>query len=186
MKKIQIGDVVRPRKLLTTDATPLALPDARRLIHLQFRRFAGCPFCSVHMAQLQRRHADIAAAGIREVVVFRATAAALQKHHAALPFALIADPEDALYAEFGVGCGLRAVLNPRVLLMALPAIIRQLPRLPGLPARGKGVLGLPADFLIAADGRVLALKYGRHADDQWSVDELLAKASVYAAGGLAV
>jgi hypothetical protein len=36
-----------------------------------------------------------------------------------------------------------------------------------------GRLRLPADFLIAADGRVAALKYGRHAYDQWTVDELL-------------
>jgi hypothetical protein len=32
---------------------------------------------------------------------------------------------------------------------------------------------LPADFLISRDGRVLARKYGAHAYDQWSVDELL-------------
>jgi hypothetical protein len=32
---------------------------------------------------------------------------------------------------------------------------------------------LPADFLIGSDGRVLAAKFGSHADDQWSVDELL-------------
>jgi hypothetical protein len=36
-----------------------------------------------------------------------------------------------------------------------------------------GRFGLPADFLIAPDGRVAALKYGRHAYDQWTVDELL-------------
>ncbi len=36
-----------------------------------------------------------------------------------------------------------------------------------------GRLGLPADFLIAADGRILAARYGEHAGDQWSVDELL-------------
>jgi hypothetical protein len=34
-------------------------------------------------------------------------------------------------------------------------------------------LGLPADFLIAPDGRITALKYGRHAYDQWTIDELL-------------
>jgi hypothetical protein len=34
-------------------------------------------------------------------------------------------------------------------------------------------LGLPADFLVAADGHVLACKYGVHAYDQWSVDDLL-------------
>jgi hypothetical protein len=37
-------------------------------------------------------------------------------------------------------------------------------------------LGLPADFLIGTDGRVLALKDGTDAYDQWSVDELLANA----------
>jgi hypothetical protein len=35
------------------------------------------------------------------------------------------------------------------------------------------VLGLPADFLIDPAGRVVALRYGRHANDQWSVDELV-------------
>jgi hypothetical protein len=48
-------------------------------------------------------------------------------------------------------------------------------RAPSLTPAG-GRLGLPADFLIASDGRVLALKYGSHAYDQWSVDELLALA----------
>jgi len=39
-----------------------------------------------------------------------------------------------------------------------------------------GKLGLPADFLIARDGRILACKYGKHIYDQWSVDDLLAQA----------
>jgi hypothetical protein len=38
----------------------------------------------------------------------------------------------------------------------------------------EGRLDLPADFLIASDGRVVASKYGVHSyDHQWSVDELL-------------
>jgi hypothetical protein len=36
-----------------------------------------------------------------------------------------------------------------------------------------GPTGLPAEFLIAADGPIEAVKYGRHAYDQWSVEELL-------------
>lgn len=38
-------------------------------------------------------------------------------------------------------------------------------------------LGKPADFLIETDGTIRARKYGLHADDQWSVDELLDLAS---------
>lgn len=41
---------------------------------------------------------------------------------------------------------------------------------------GSGRLGLPADFPIAPDGRVVAEKRGAHAYDQWSVDELPAVA----------
>jgi hypothetical protein len=44
-----------------------------------------------------------------------------------------------------------------------------------LPHQGE----LPFDvvaFLIEPGGRVIAAKYGRHAGDQWSVDEVLALA----------
>ena len=175
MKKMQVGDLINKRRLMTFESKPVSIPDAKHLIHLQFRRFAGCPFCSVHLGSLQRRYAEIDAAGIREVVVFRSTVAALQGHHAGTSFAVIADPEDKLYAEFGVGSGLSALLHPRALVAAVPNVIRMLPKLPGLPPWGKGVLGLPADFLIAKDGRIVACKYGVHAEDQWSVDELLAQ-----------
>ena len=180
MKKIQIGGVVGRHTLTTTESGHIEIPDSRNITHLQFRRFAGCPFCSVHLHNFVRRYDEIRAAGIQEVTVFRSTTAALQQHHANLPFAVIPDPEGRLYTEFGVGSGLGAVLSPRALLMALPNIIRMLPKLPGIPSSSKGTLGFPADFLIAPNGRVLALKYGSHADDQWSVDELLVFARQYA------
>ena len=42
-------------------------------------------------------------------------------------------------------------------------------------ARGAGEdhRGQPADFLIARTGEVLVAKYGKFADDHWSVDEVL-------------
>ena len=88
--------------------------------------------------------------------------------------------KDTLYTEFGVGSGLGSILNPRAFLALAPKVIRMLPKLPGMPPWGKGVLGLPADFLIAPDGRVVTCKYGTHADDQWSVDQLLELAHSYA------
>jgi hypothetical protein len=52
-------------------------------------------------------------------------------------------------------------------------IIRRQDGAPALRPTG-GRLGLPGDLLIGPDGRVLATKHGTHADDRWSVDELLA------------
>ncbi|MBL0218791.1 MAG: hypothetical protein IPQ07_33555 [Myxococcales bacterium] len=44
-----------------------------------------------------------------------------------------------------------------------------------LSVKGEGGhTGLPADFLILPGGVIQAVKYGVHADDQWSVDDLLA------------
>jgi hypothetical protein len=58
------------------------------------------------------------------------------------------------------------------ILSGLPDVIRKRKPLPPRKIEG-GRLGLPADFLIAPDGRVLASHHGSHVYDQWSVDELL-------------
>ncbi|MGV0851036.1 peroxiredoxin-like family protein [Mycolicibacterium phlei] len=155
------------------------VPDPDRLVHLQFRRFAGCPICNLHLRAFVNRHDEIERAGVREVVFFHSPADELVEHTADLPFATVADPDKVVYRRFGVESAARALLDPR----SWPAIIRGITlttlgrfRAPELRQPG-GRLGLPADFLIAPDGTVLAAKYGRHADDQWSVDEVLMHAT---------
>lgn len=181
------GETLPARMLHDIAGRPVPVPDPERLVHLQFRRFAGCPICNLHLRGFVRAHERIAAAGIREVVVFHSSAEALQRHAGDLPFAAIPDPQKRHYAAFGVEQGPRALLAPAAMLAILRAVAdvgarailrrRNPPPVlpPLLPAGGR--LGLPADFLIGSDGRILACRYGRHADDQWSVDELLAAAA---------
>jgi hypothetical protein len=170
------------------NAAEVAVPASGELVHLQFRRFAGCPVCNLHLRTIVQRHDEIAAAGVREVVVFHSPADELREHAADLPFAVIADPEKRLYREFGVESGRRALLNPRV----WPTIARAVLRSAVAVARGRerppasaqpgGRLGLPADFLIAPNGRIAVEKHGSHAYDQWSVDEILAHAAAHPVG----
>ncbi len=173
------GATVGSRGLTAVTGAPVTVPDRDRLIHVQFRRFAGCPICNLHLRSVVRRHAEIAQAGIREVVIFHSPAEELRDHVSDLPFAVIADPAKRLYTEFGVESAPRALLSPRAWGPTARAILRSAWTIARgrerAPARGPhgGRLGLPADFLIAPDGRVLAAKYGEHAYDQWSVDELL-------------
>ena len=179
-EKLHTGAMTMPHELVSVHGAPVRVPDAERLVHLQFRRFAGCPVCNLHLRSVQQRHAEIVAAGIREVVVFHSPATELLAHVADLPFDVVADPARRLYVEFGVEASPRALLDPRVwpaivggVLRSGLAIVRGRGKPPSLVPQG-GRLGLPADFLISCDGRVLASKYGIHAYDQWSVDELLA------------
>jgi hypothetical protein len=60
----------------------------------------------------KRRHDEITAAGIREVVVFHSAADELRRHTADLRFATIADPDKRYYREFGVEAGARASPDP--------------------------------------------------------------------------
>ncbi|GLZ09081.1 alkyl hydroperoxide reductase [Actinomadura sp. NBRC 104412] len=176
---IKPGAVVTKRTLTDIHGAAVPIPEPGRLIHLQLRRFAGCPVCNLHLRSVVRRHAEIEAAGIREVVVFHSTVDSLREHAGDLPFAVVADPGKRLYAEFGVEPARRAILNPRVwgpiaraVLLSLWGILRHRRPVPSLFPEG-GRFGLPGDFLIGGDGRVRAYKYGEHAYDQWSVDELL-------------
>jgi len=183
--KIKNGTVVRARELETIHSDSIRIPDPRRLIHLQFRRFAGCPLCDLHLHSIVQRHNELTAASIGEVVVFHSSTEELLHHAPDLPFAVIADPDRRLYAEFGVESAPRALLDPRAwapivraVFRSLRAIVRGRPVPPWIPRGGR--FGLPADFLIATDGRVLAHKRGSHAYDQWSVDEILALSALEA------
>jgi peroxiredoxin len=184
--KIRPGEMIAPRQLVTIHGKTVSLPDDQQLIHLHFRRFAGCPVCNLHLHSVIQRHADIQAAGIREVVFFHSNADELLRHAADLPFAVIADPDKRLYAEFGVEASPRALLDWQVWLpiirgvaRTLVRVIRKQARTPDANPHG-GRLGLPADFLSNNEGRVLACKYGAHAYDQWPVAELLSLAGQHA------
>ena len=176
MTQLNAGDILSSRELTTIHGQPVRIPDAEHVVHLQFRRYAGCPVCNLHMRSIAQRHADLVAAGIREVVVFHSRAETMLGFQGQLPFAAVADPGKKLYAEFGVGTmSPLTALNPRSWRAAARALTRA-PSLRGATGRGEEHLGLPADFLIGPDGRVLAAKYGRVADDHWPVDEVLALA----------
>jgi hypothetical protein len=175
------------RCLTSVAGAAIELPDPAGLVHLQFRRFAGCPVCNLHLRSFARRHAELEAAGIREVVVFHSPPDELRGHVADLPFAVIGDPDRRLYRELGVESGRRALLDPRAwgtivvaVLRGLVAVVRGRERLPSLAPHG-GRFGLPADFLIDPSGRILACKHGEHAADQWSVDQVLAEAHAWRA-----
>lgn len=176
-----VGDEISPHVLHGLGGRMIQVPDGKNLVHLQLRRFAGCPICNTHLRSVVQRKDEIARAGIHEVVVFHSTREELQRYAADLPLDTVADPKRELYREFGVERSASAVLNlrlwpkfPRIMFTALRRALHGR-GFPPLRPNG-GLLGRPADILMSAGGRVVAVNYGAHAYDQWSVDELLAHA----------
>ena len=137
----------------------VSVPDQNQFILLQFRRFAGCPICNLHLQSFVRRHNEIRDAGVREVVIFHSGDDELLPFQGSFPFDIIGDPEPSLYRQYGVETSIFAIVNPA----AWPAMIKgnlakSKPSMKRIPKGGP--LGLPADFLIAPDGNVLACQYG--------------------------
>lgn len=181
--RVKPGDTIDPDEVHTIKGATVALPDPESVVHLQFRRFAGCPICNVHLQTIIKRHDEIAAVGIREVVLFHSTPEEFAEYVDDMPFDLVADPDRTLYRRFGVETSIRSVVDLRSMTPVLkglkdPALRGKLRLKDGLHTANGGHMGLPADILIGRDGTVIAAKYGKHAGDQWSVDELLEHAKV--------
>jgi peroxiredoxin len=167
------GQTITGRTLRDIHDHPVRIPDSERIVHLQFRRYAGCPVCNVHLRTFAVRHDDLLACGIKEVVVFHSEAQVMKEFQSSLPFPAVADPGQVLYAEFGVRTmSITAALNPPSWRAAAYAPSHS-PSLRGAIGKGEQHMGLPADFLIDRDGIVIAAHYGKVVDDHWSVDEVL-------------
>src|SRR5436305_1963665 len=96
--KARVGGAFPTLELAATSGQQVTVPDpAGDYVHLELRRFAGCPICNLHLRSIVSRHDEIRSHGIWEVVVFHSTAAELTKSKSELPFPLIADPERQLY-----------------------------------------------------------------------------------------
>ncbi|TDU25574.1 peroxiredoxin [Panacagrimonas perspica] len=168
--KVQVGQSIPSFAVQTLQGDPLAVPDApSKFTHLQFRRFAGCPICNLHLHTFFKSSDQIRAAGIREVIFFHSSASEMEKYQKGIAFAAVADPPKVFYAKFGVGRSILASLHPRALWAAIKGML--LGKM-GLKMEN-GPVGLPADILIDQKGTVVAVKYGTHAYDQWEVPELL-------------
>src|SRR6266581_5197 len=169
--KFEPGDIVPATTLESVTGESIKLPDPNHLVHLQLRRFVDCPICNTHIAEMRGRAREIEAAGIKEVIVFHSSAKSIRSYQKDVPFVLVGDPKKALYKEFGVESSL-GFISRKSLGAAMRGMVHGHF---GLRLSG-GPFGLPGDFLIAPSGRIKAVKYGTHAYDQWSVDELIALA----------
>src|SRR3979411_3077011 len=59
MPRLNVNDVIRRHELMNIHGQPVRIPDSERLVHLQFRRYAGCPACNVHLRSIVLRHDEI-------------------------------------------------------------------------------------------------------------------------------
>lgn len=144
----------------------LRLSDYRgQRVMLSFFRDAACPFCSFRVHELTHRYLGWQQQGLEILAVFSSSDQEVRQHVSRhpRPFRLIADPDLQLYHQYGVEQSGKAVI--KALLFKLPRIIRGM-MVGGRPdPKNPHSLLVPADFLIAENGQVVDLWYGRDVSD---------------------
>lgn len=186
-KRRRVGEILPPFELETLAHGRLSVPGSK-LLHLQFRRFAGCPVCNVHIRRFAAAHAELGAAGVQTVSLFYSSRETMLGYQHELPHPVVADQERHFFDAFLVERSRSFAVQPRVWATAIGGLLSG----PSNPFEDAAPDGLPADFLIAPrDTResepccqIMALHYGASIDDQWSVDEVLRLSKVHASPGV--
>jgi peroxiredoxin len=175
MRRFKAGDYLPTLALKSINRGKISIPVDSGITHVQFRRFAGCPMCNLHLHQFNTRANELAKENIHEVVVFHSTAERLIEFQSDSQFAMIADPGKQLYRQFAVQESIWAIAHPIALFTAIFAFISGHR---GTPNSDESIKGLPGEFLINAQGEMIAVHYGRHGSDHWSVDDVLRKSKL--------
>jgi peroxiredoxin len=100
--KFTPGDMLPTRVMEAVTGEAINLPGAKRLVHLQFRRFVDCPICNTHIAEFKKSAKDIEAAGVEEAIVFHSSPKSIRLYQKDVFFLMVGDPKKAIYKDFGV------------------------------------------------------------------------------------
>jgi peroxiredoxin len=173
------GDLAPKLSLLAHTGATFELssePKTKRTL-IVFFRFAGCPFCNVHVHLLMERHAELERAGVRVIGVFGSSIDAIRERVAqqAPPFALLADPDDAAHAAWGATHdSTLGIMDPRN-VKVLPSLwsVRSTTSL----GRTDGKLvRMPADFVLDEHLRVIVAHYGHYPADHLTIEDVISAA----------
>ena len=172
--KLAPGDHVVRFSTIDVGGHPVSSEQFRgRFLLLMFFRYAACPMCNLRLHDFAKAYPRLRAGGLSAVAVFHSSAEAIKRNAGGrgYEFPLVADPNQAIYRDFGVTTSWRGLLKS----MVLPSFYRDWIR-----SMRHGFWGgadmqmakMPADFLVGADGRLLRVHYGRDIGDHLSLADI--------------
>jgi peroxiredoxin len=174
--KLKAGTQIQRMQLNNIKDETVDIPNNKgKYVHIQFRRFSGCPVCNLHLQEFIKRKSELDQANIQEVVFFHSSKENLLEYQGQFPFDVIADPQKNYYKEFGVEQSIWAILHPKAIWASIKGNLKKNnPRF----ISENGILGLPADFLVSPQGEILGVHYGKHASDQWTMEAVIGQVRV--------
>jgi peroxiredoxin len=158
--RVEIGARAPDFEARTWQGKELRLTDFRgQKLWLAFFRYASCPLCNLRVHHIIEGHAQWKEAGIEIVAVFQSPASSIDRYvgRQSPPFPIVPDPEERLYATYGLGASMRAFMSPMNLGRLNAAAMKGY-----IPGKVEGTMGrIPGDFLVDEEGVLREAYYGK-------------------------
>ena len=172
--RLKPGDKAVPFSAETIDGKTISLElFAGKPVLLMFYRYASCPMCNLRLRDFAQQYPRLHERGLEVIAFFHSAGHTIRKNAGKqhYPFDLVPDPQFNVYRSYGIEISwLRFFMS-----MLLPSFY-----IDWLRSMRYGFWGgvdwqmgtMPADFLIAPDGRILKTHYGRDMGDHLAVNEV--------------
>ncbi len=143
----------------------------KKKVLLSFHRYASCPFCGMRIYELKQRYATYHHMGLEMVSLFHSAREEVQKYVGAQqpPFAIIADPQQAIYRAYGVETSVVGVMAGMFRIGRMIEAYRHGLR---LEATGEQISSMPAEFLLGPGLVVERAYYGSDLGDHLSLRDI--------------
>jgi peroxiredoxin len=172
--RLRAGGAAPEFKVDTVDGQSISIGTfAGKPLMLMFYRYASCPMCYLRLHDFARELPRLRPRGLEAVAFFHSSAAKVRAAggHRAYPLHLVGDPTYDVYRAYGVQTSWRGL----VFSVGLPRFYVDWVR-----SMRHGFWGgvdtdmtkMPADFLIAPDGRIAKAHYGRTIGDHLPVADV--------------
>ncbi|MBA3823741.1 MAG: AhpC/TSA family protein [Ktedonobacterales bacterium] len=171
--RLKVGQIPKPFAVDDIQGQRVSLDAfAGQWLLLSFLRFAACPRCGLRIYSLSLQYPTLAEQGLKIVAFVESSRENIlgQPYAHTAPFPIVADPQQTLYKQYGVevssfGLWWGGLTRKKELARGYELGFGRGP-MDGPDER------MPADFLIAPDGRIRIAHYGRDSGDTLTFDAL--------------
>eukprot|EP00834_Sanchytrium_tribonematis_P008397 NODE_971_length_2831_cov_1.606515.p2 type:complete len:195 gc:universal NODE_971_length_2831_cov_1.606515:591-1175(+) len=178
IEKVQLkaGDTVPVDSVKTIDNIEIPLINSHGKVHLNLRRFSGCPLSNLNMRETARELSTIQSAGIREVIVLHSDPEVIMENQGTAEWAkgisFVSDPHKIIYKKCGAGTmpgGFEKVKHLVDEGMKLVCGFKK-----GNLCEQTDLHQLPMELIVdCTDGTIIAVHYAEDPHDQWTAEEIV-------------
>ncbi|HEY9049507.1 MAG TPA: peroxiredoxin-like family protein [Ohtaekwangia sp.] len=173
--KLSINQQAPDFKMTDIYGQPVQLKNLKgQKVYLAFQRNAGCPVCNLQVHQLLKHADDFMAQNIAVLLVYESSLEKMREYlgENTYPFHFIADPDNKLYNQYGVGQSLGKFFKS--LFHGLIEKATQGKKLYKKSISQDGhTTTIPAEFVIDKDGKLSKVHYGEYIGDHLPIESLL-------------